>query len=151
MMVRSLTAQTRLERPLEEVFEFFSKAENLNEVTPAALRFQFLTPLPIIMHAGQVIDYRIRLSGIPFNWKTLVTDWEPPFRFVDQQIKGPYIMWRHEHIFIAEGQNTLMTDNVHWASPGGIFEPLINALIVENKVRDIFKFREERFKQLLKK
>ena len=149
MKVRSITAITKLNRPLPEVFEFFSKAENLNEVTPKELNFQFLTPLPIDMHLGQVIDYQIRLSGIAFHWKTLITTWEPPHRFIDQQMKGPYLMWHHEHRFEQKDDHTIMTDIVHWASPGGIFEPIINALIVENKVKEIFKYREQQFKALL--
>jgi ligand-binding SRPBCC domain-containing protein len=147
MQPHVLTAETKLYRPLEEVFEFFSKAENLNKVTPAELNFKILTPLPLDMKMGSLIDYRISLYGIPFFWKTLITEWNPPHKFVDQQLKGPYVLWHHEHCFEQKDGYTLMTDRVHFLSPGGFLEPLINRFFVEKKVREIFAYREERFKE----
>jgi ligand-binding SRPBCC domain-containing protein len=141
-----LRAETKLYRPIDEVFEFFSKAENLNKVTPAELNFSILTPLPLPMKVGALIDYRISLYGVPFFWKTLITEWNPPYKFVDQQLKGPYVLWHHQHSFEQKDGYTLMTDEVHFLSPGWFLEPLINKIFVERKVKEIFAYREERFK-----
>ena len=144
-------SETKLYRPLEEVFEFFSSAENLNQVTPPDLSFSFLTPRPIKMHVGTLIDYRIKLMGIPFFWRTLISDWEPPYRFVDQQIQGPYVYWHHEHVFEDKGEYVLMTDRVHYLSPGWIFEPLIDKLFVSKQLEGVWAYRAERFKELFGK
>lgn len=137
-----------LNRPIEEVFSFFSKAENLDTITPPELRFTILTPSPIHMQQDTLIDYSIRLYGVPMKWKTLISAWEPPYRFVDEQLRGPYKLWIHEHTFKAIGSRTEMVDKVQFLSPGGIFEPVINKLFVERKVRDIFRFREHKLREL---
>lgn len=148
MQPHVLTTQTKLNASLEQVFEFFSRAENLNQVTPPHLRFKILTPLPLQMKLGAVIDYQIQLSGVPFHWRTLITSWEPPFRFVDEQMKGPYKLWHHEHTFEQCDGYVLMTDCVHFLSPGWFLEPLINRFFVEPKVKEIFRYRDERFKDI---
>jgi ligand-binding SRPBCC domain-containing protein len=93
------------------------------------------------MSKGTLIEYRIKLSGIPFNWKTEILAWEPPFRFIDSQIKGPYKIWIHEHTFEFIDGKTVMTDTVEFLSPGWIFEPIINKVFVEKKVKEIFEYR----------
>lgn len=133
--------KTEFDKPLNEVFDFFSNAENLNKVTPAELKFKILTPLPIKMEKGTLIDYKIKLSGIPFIWKTEILEWNPPFSFIDFQLKGPYKIWKHQHIFESNNGKTVMTDKVEFLSPGWIFEPLINKLFIEKKVNEIFAFR----------
>lgn len=142
---------TVIQRPLEEVFTFFSKAENLNEITPPDLQFKIITPLPIEMHKGTLIDYKIKLNGIPMKWRTLISAWEPPYRFVDEQLKGPYVKWIHEHRFEARGNETIMYDTVEFLSPGWILEPIVNAIFVQHKVEGIFKYREQRMQQLFPK
>ncbi|MFN9518848.1 MAG: SRPBCC family protein, partial [Bacteroidota bacterium] len=140
-----LETKTIIHRPLSEVFSFFSKAENLNELTPPELHFKILTPMPIEMKQGIYIDYRIKLNGIPFSWKTLISTWEPPHRFVDEQIKGPYMRWHHTHSFKSVDENTTeMTDRIEYLSPGWILEPLINRLFVQKKVEAIFVYREHK-------
>ena len=143
-----LEFETKLYRPLDEIFDFFSRAENLDEVTPADLGFSILTPLPITMQVGTLIDYRITLMGVPFFWRTLISDWQPPHRFVDQQLKGPYVFWHHEHTFVQRDGYVLMTDKVHYLSPGGIFEPLVDSLFVRGQLNKMWKFRGERFAEL---
>lgn len=144
-----LSEVTLISKPLNEVFDFFSKAENLNLLTPPELNFNIITPLPIEMKKGSRIDYRIKLNGIPFNWKTEITEWEPPHLFVDQQLKGPYVLWRHEHRFRAIHTNlTEMTDTVHYLSPGWLLEPLIHHLFVKKKVAGIFIYRKEQLKKI---
>ncbi len=143
-----LEFETKLYRPLDEIFDFFSRAENLDQVTPDDLDFSILTPFPISMHVGTLIDYRITLMGVPFFWRTLISDWEPPHRFVDQQLKGPYVLWHHEHTFVQHDGYVLMTDRVHYLSPGGIFEPLVDSLFVRGQLDKMWAFRGKRFAEL---
>ena len=142
--------ETYIDRPLNEVFDFFSKAENLNLLTPPGLQFQILTPLPIRMHTGTLIDYRLSLKGIPFRWKTEIAAWEPPFFFTDTQLKGPYRLWIHKHVFRSEKQGTLMHDRVAYSAPGWVLEPLINKLFVKKQVEKIFRYRQQKLDALFK-
>ncbi len=148
MKTHFLRRTTKIQRPLKEVFEFFSNAENLNLLTPPELQFAILSDLPIEMKKGTLIDYQIRLSGIRFNWRTEISEWEPPFRFVDKQLKGPYKIWIHEHRFEELKGETLMHDTVEFLSPGGLFEPLINKGFVEKRVKKIFDFRKQKLNEL---
>ena len=132
---------TYINRPLSEVFEFFSKAENLNKLTPPILEFKIITPLPIKMEKGTFIDYKIKLNGISFKWKTQITAWENNHRFIDTQIKGPYKIWIHEHLFEEENGQVKMTDTVQYLSPGWFLEPIINKLYISKKVEEIFAYR----------
>jgi ligand-binding SRPBCC domain-containing protein len=135
---------------LNEVFDFFSKAENLNKITPPDMQFRILTPLPINIQKGTLIDYKIKVNGIPFKWKTLISTWEPPLRFVDEQLRGPYNTWIHEHTFEERDGKTYMKDVVKFKSPGWILEPLINALFIEKKVKGIFEYREKMLNEFFK-
>lgn len=132
-----------IDRPRQEVFDFFSKAENLEQITPGWLKFKILTPTPLEIYQGRLIDYRLRLYGLPFRWKTEITVWEPPLRFVDSQLKGPYVSWVHEHRFEANGDQTIMTDRVAYAVPGGPLAPLLNKLFVASNVQKIFEYRKK--------
>jgi ligand-binding SRPBCC domain-containing protein len=139
-----LIKTTIINKPLETVFDFFSKAENLNKLTPPELEFKILSPLPIIMKPGALIDYKIKLNGIPFKWKTEICEWNPPFQFIDQQLTGPYVKWHHTHSFKDLGYGTTeMTDRVEYLSPGWIFEPIIDKLYVGKRVVAIFEYREK--------
>lgn len=140
-----LRAEIWLPRPCEEVFEFFADAFNLETITPPLLRFHVETPRPISMQVGALIDYRLRLHGIPLRWRTEITGWDPPFSFVDEQVWGPYRLWRHRHAFVEQDGGTLMTDEVDYAVPGG---PVVHALAVEGDVRRIFEFREQKMQEL---
>lgn len=125
----------------EEIFDFFSQAANLQDITPAWLHFEILTPSPVLMRVGTLIDYRLRVHGFPWRWQTEITVWEPPARFVDEQKRGPYRLWVHEHRFEGRPGGTLMTDTVHYRAPGG---RLVHWLFVRRDVERIFKFRRER-------
>jgi ligand-binding SRPBCC domain-containing protein len=127
-----------LPTPLEEVFDFFSEAKNLEKLTPPWLRFEILTEGPIVMTPGAVIDYRISWRGIPLRWRTEIEVWEPPHRFVDLQIRGPYRLWRHEHLFIERDDGTAVVDRVEYAPFGGA---LANRLVVARDVERIFAYR----------
>lgn len=136
-----LETSTTLDAPLEEVFAFFSDAQNLEKLTPKELSFQILTPMPIEMREGALIEYKINLSGVPFKWVTEITDWQPGKQFTDSQLKGPYAKWVHTHSFEAEGNRTKMHDRVEYLPKGWIFAPLITALFVRKKVEEIFGYR----------
>lgn len=141
MTTWELRARLRLPRPRPEVFAFFADAGNLEALTPPWLGFQIVTPQPIELRAGALIEYRLRVHGIPLRWKTGITVWEPPHRFVDEQLRGPYRLWLHEHTFEeAPGGGTFVHDRVRYRPP---FGRLANWLVVERDVRTIFRHRSE--------
>lgn len=139
MTTWELRARLRLAQPRPEVFAFFADAANLEALTPPWLRFRIVNPRPVEMRAGARIDYRLRVHGLPVRWKTGITVWEPPHRFVDEQLRGPYRLWVHEHTFEdAPGGGTLVCDRVRYRVP---FGRLANRLVVERDVRTIFTYR----------
>lgn len=129
-----LRAETLVPMPRAEVFAFFAAAENLERITPAELRFAIASPLPLLMAEGLRIDYRLKLFGIPFRWKTLISRWEEGVCFVDEQISGPYALWVHTHIFTDEPGGTLVRDEVRYRLPlypvGEIALPLVRRQLV---------------------
>ena len=131
-----------INKPLEVVFEFFSKPENLEMITPKSLSFNILTPTPIKMEKGSLIDYTIRLFGIPIHWRTLISDYEPPFRFVDQQIKGPYTFWHHTHTFRLVEGGVEIIDQVKYSLPLGWLGTLAHAIWVRKDLEKIFEYRK---------
>lgn len=145
MHVRTLRFELWLPRPRAEVFNFFSDASNLEHITPAFLNFVVLTPKPIQMTSGSLIDYKLRVRGIPMRWRTLISVWEPPFRFVDEQLRGPYRQWVHEHKFEERDGGTLAVDVVRYAVLGGA---LIDWLLVRRDVEKIFAFRQRRLGEM---
>jgi len=143
-----LETTTLLPRPVDEVFEFFSDAGNLERITPPELAFQILTPTPIGIKENAIIDYRLRLFGIPFRWRTRIAIWEPVSQFVDEQIRGPYRIWKHQHTFEAEGERTRMTDRVEYGLPlqpaGELAMPLVRW-----QLERIFRYRADAIQQIL--
>lgn len=147
-----LEQSTLVPRSLRETFEFFADAGNLQAITPPWLHFQILTPLPIAMGAGTLIDYRIRLHGIAIRWRTRICAWEPPMRFIDEQLSGPYRVWRHEHTFEEDpggSGGTLMRDRVTYAPPGWVLAPLIVRIYVGRELDRIFAYRRETLLKML--
>jgi ligand-binding SRPBCC domain-containing protein len=138
-------AELWLPRPLAEVFPFFSEARNLEELTPPWLNFEVLTPAPIVMRTGRLIDYRIRIHGIPVKWRTEILDWNPPHRFVDTQLSGPYKLWHHTHTFTERDGGTFCEDHVRYYPRGGA---LMNWLFVRVDVERIFAYRQKRLAEL---
>ena len=134
-----------LPRPPEEVFHFYADAFNLERLTPPWLRFQVNTPPPIVMVAGVEIDYRLRLKGVPLSWRSRITAWEPPFRFVDEQVRGPYRRWVHEHTFTPRDGGTLVRDLVEYDMLGGW---LVDRLMVRRDLSRIFAYRQQRLAEL---
>ncbi len=147
MSQASFCLETSVELPAtrSQVFDFFSDAANLEKITPKFLNFRVLTPLPIEMKSGARIDYKIRLHGIPIRWRTNISAWEPDQRFVDEQIKGPYRKWHHEHIFEEAGDHTLMKDIVNYRV---WLAPLLHPLVVKRDLLRIFAYRQQRILEL---
>jgi ligand-binding SRPBCC domain-containing protein len=130
----------------EEVFPFFADARNLEAITPPILRFEVVTPGAIPMRVGALIQYRLTLRGIGVNWLTSIQEWDPPHRFVDQQVRGPYALWHHTHEFAAapgDGAATVMRDTVRYAIGFGPFGALAARAFVHRDVAAIFDFRQE--------
>jgi ligand-binding SRPBCC domain-containing protein len=145
--VKEFTFHTELwlPRPRDEVFAFFSDAHNLQAITPPWIRFEILTPSPVEMRIGTRIDYRIRVHGLPIRWRTEILEWSPPGRFTDIQLRGPYAMWRHTHVFEESEGGTLCIDDVRYYPRGGA---LMNWLFVRRDVERIFSYRRERLLEL---
>ncbi|MBI4861949.1 MAG: TIGR01777 family protein [Candidatus Riflebacteria bacterium] len=143
-----LTQRTLVEAPLETVFSFFSRPENLGLVTPGWLDLEILEPRPETMETGTLFDYRIRVGPVPVGWITRIEEWRPPERFVDYQISGPYRCWYHEHLFVALGSRTLMEDRVHYAVPVGLVGKAMNAVAVAGMLRQIFGYRRDAIRRM---
>jgi len=144
-----LKAEMTIDLPREQVFEFFADATELERITPPWLHFSVLTPQPIEIKKGQLLDYRLKLHGIPIYWQTEIAEWERPFRFVDQQLKGPYQRWYHEHTFLELDGKTIVRDNVHYIPRGGaLIRPFLQRMFVGPDLEKIFGFRQDKLTEI---
>src|SRR3954453_4640896 len=138
----TLRREQRLPATPDEVFPFFADAGNLEAITPPWLAFAVTPPRPIPMRVGTIIEYRLRLHGLPIRWLTQIEDWEPGVRFADRQLRGPYALWHHTHEFDADGAGgTVMRDTVRYALPFGPAGSIAHALLVRRDLDRIFDFR----------
>ncbi len=144
MIESTLRREIWLDHSIDDVFEFFADATNLEMLTPRWLHFRIVTPLTIKLESGTLIDYRLRLRGIPIRWRSQITTWRPPHRFVDQQVKGPYRLWIHDHRFEARDGGTLVRDKVRYRVPGGY---LVDRFLVAPDLDRIFDYRMERLRE----
>ena len=144
MKLLRFDSQLWLSAPRPLVFEFFSNPENLERLTPDWLGFRIVTPRPIELQVGARIDYRLRIHGLPIRWQSEISCWDPPFRFVDEQRRGPYREWIHTHRFEEQDGGTLIVDEVRYWPRGG---RLINWLFVRRDVQRIFRYRSEVLRQ----
>jgi ligand-binding SRPBCC domain-containing protein len=145
MRVREFRCEIRLPRPPEEIFPFFADAGNLDAITPPWLHFRIVTPRPIEMREGALIDYKLRVHGLPLSWRTLIREWNPPHHFVDEQLRGPYRQWIHRHTFEPQNGGTLARDIVHYAVP---FDFVAHALFVRRDIEKIFAYRQKALREL---
>ncbi|MCC6152991.1 MAG: SRPBCC family protein [Candidatus Hydrogenedentes bacterium] len=141
MRCYNLRTEQFVPAPLERVFEFFARPENLEQITPGHLHFSILTPSPIRMRVGTLIDYRIRIRGVPQRWRTLISYYDSPHCFVDQQLHGPYKKWVHRHEFSRAAGGTRIVDTVEYALPFGLLGQLIHWAFVKRELEIIFEFR----------
>lgn len=137
--------QRTVKRPLTEVFAFFSNAHNLAEITPPELHLNILTSAPIEMSAGTLIDYRLKLHGIPIRWQTEIVEWNPPHCFVDVQRRGPYRLWRHMHTFSETTDGIIVNDLVEYAVWGN---QLVDKFFVRPDIEKIFAYRSEQLEKI---
>ncbi len=135
-------------RPIEEVFQFFSLEANLETLTPPFLNFRVTNKSPGPMTTGTLIDYRLKVRGIPVKWRTRIESWEPGKRFVDTQLRGPYALWHHTHEFFPRYGGTFMTDRVRFRLPLGRLGELVAGAFVRRDVRMIFEFRRATIERL---
>lgn len=135
-------------RPVEEVFAFFSRAENLERLIPPWLSLRLHARRPIAMERGALLDYTLRLSKVPLRWRTLIATWEPGQRFVDVQLRGPYRHWRHEHVFKAVAGGTRLCDIVEYELPFGALGSAAHAVWVRRGLEQIFDYRARVLEEL---
>ena len=141
-----LKTEQKIQKSQDQLFTFFSDAHNLAEITPPWLNFRMLTPAPIEMKVGTLIDYRLKLRGIPIRWQSEITAWDPPHRFVDEQRCGPYRCWTHTHTFVPVPDGTLIRDEVEYAVLGGW---LVQKFFVAPYIEKIFAYRSTKLKELI--
>jgi ligand-binding SRPBCC domain-containing protein len=149
MPEHTINYSLKLPLPRAEVFAFFADAANLERLTPPELNFSIITPMPIVMAKGTLIEYRLKLFGVSFNWKTLIAAWSPPDYFIDEQLDGPYRQWIHRHTFTdAPDGGTIIGDEVRFRLP---IAPLGEAAypIVKKQLERIFDYRQEAVKTIL--
>jgi len=141
--IHLLERRQRIAVPQERVFEFFSHARNLQEITPPWMSFDVITPEPIVIAAGTLIDYRLKLHGVPLRWRTRIELWEPPHRFVDIQLRGPYALWEHTHTFEADGPDAVVIgDRVAYKLPLGLLGDVAHLAFVKRDIGRVFDYRE---------
>lgn len=148
-MAYNLVREQVVERPLEETFAFFAEPRNLAKITPRWLGFSIVELDPGPMREGYRMRYRIHPLGFPSRWTSKITAWDPPHRFVDEQVEGPYRFWRHEHTFRAVDGGTEIRDRVEYALPLGALGRIAHSLLVKWQLQAIFRYRERKVRRIL--
>ncbi len=148
MKTYTLHREQWISQPRQTVFNFFSQPENLECITPPWLNFRILTP-GVEMQRGSIIEYKLRIRGLPVRWRTVIEEWNPPLHFTDVQLKGPYKLWRHTHRFAESGGGTAMEDTVVYALPFGPIGQIVHRLQVARDVNRVFEYRNQHIEQAI--
>lgn len=148
--LHSFEASTLVSAPRAKVFKFFSDPRNLEKLTPPFLNFRIRTKLDGKAREGQIIDYSLRVHGIPLGWRTLISRWDPPHGFVDDAVSSPYAFWHHEHRFEARGKKTFMTDKVLYRLPFPPLGDFFAAKKVRQDIESIFAFRSKLIREIFR-
>ena len=149
MKLYKLETEQIISKNIDEVFDFFSRPENLSIITPPKMNFKILTPSPITMKEGALIDYTVNVLLFPIRWRTLITKYSPPDIFIDEQLKGPYSMWHHTHTFEKIDDNqTLIKDVVLYGVPLGLLGRIIHFLYIRRNLNEIFSFRRKKIEEI---
>jgi uncharacterized protein len=144
----SLTCELLVGLPMEKVFAVFEDPYNLAKITPPSLSFEVVSPNGVRMERGAEISYRIRWLGLPLHWKTIITAYHPPHMFVDEQAKGPYVLWRHHHTFAPTETGTKVQDNVEYILPFGALGRAAHSIVVARQLKQIFLYRQQALTRL---
>lgn len=131
-------------RSKKEIFDFFSKAENLETITPPWLNFKIIKKSHNEIQEGMLIDYSLKIKGVPARWRTRISNWSPPHQFMDSQLRGPYSLWDHTHSFDEIGEGTLMSDEVVYRAPFGPIGHIMNEILIRKDIETIFNYRTKR-------
>lgn len=148
--VHLLERRQRVGIPIERAFDLYADAHNLEPLTPPWLHFQVRTPMPIEMGAGTILDYTLRLHGVPIRWRTVIQTWDAPHGFLDTQARGPYSLWEHTHVLEPDGENaTVIHDRVRYAIPFGPLGTVAHRLFVRRDLERIFDYRRDAVERLV--
>jgi ligand-binding SRPBCC domain-containing protein len=147
-MHHELHTTFELPLPIDRVFAFFADAQNLERITPPELRFEILTPADVEIGLGTLLEYRLRLLGVPFGWLTRIAAWDPPHGFIDVQLRGPYAVWEHTHAFVNTGDTTVVDDHVRYRLPLAPFGDAAYPYVSRQLAR-IFAYRRRAVMQAL--
>lgn len=144
-----LESRVWLARPRPEVFAFFADPGNLEKLTPPAFRLRVLTQPPRPLAAGAVLDLRLSWLGLPMSWRAYIREYDPPYRFVDVQVRGPWSRWEHRHQFLEEGGGTWVEDRVTYRLPLGPVGRVLHGALVSRQLRELWTYRQRRLGELL--
>jgi ligand-binding SRPBCC domain-containing protein len=144
-----LETRVWLARPRPDVFAFFADPDNLRRLTPPSLRLRLRPPHPGPLAAGAVLDFRLRWLGLPLAWRAYIREFDPPYRFVDVQVRGPWARWEHRHVFLEEGGGTWVEDRVTYRPPLGPLGRLLHGALIHRQLRALWAFRQARLGELL--
>ena len=146
-----IESSTDVEVRIADVFCFFDRPENLEKMTPSLLSFKIMTPGSVTMETGRCIDYCVKVLGIPTRWTSLIQDYDPPNKFTDIQLKGPYSFWHHQHLFEQVSENvTRIRDEVRYVVPFGLFGRIAHFLFIKPQLKYIFSYRKKFMQELYK-
>jgi len=144
MRIHLLERSQRVGVPAERAFSFYADVANLEPLTPPWLHFQLLDVRSPTLESGALLDYRLRLHGVPIRWRTRIETWDPPHRFLDTQVRGPYALWEHAHEFEPDGDGaTVIHDRVRYGIPLGPIGAAAHRLFDRRDLERIFDFRRD--------